>query len=106
MTPSHNTGDPLAVRVLRVVRTIPRGKVATYGGIARFLGTPRGARAVGRALNGNPDLVVVPCHRVVRSDGVVGGYARGVSRKIALLREEGVVVRDGRVDLGAFLFHA
>jgi O-6-methylguanine DNA methyltransferase len=76
--------------------------VATYGEIARFVGTPRGAHAVGRALNGNPDLVVVPCHRVVRADGGVGGYAGGVSRKAQLLRGEGVEVENNAIDLERF----
>lgn len=64
----------------------------TYGEVARAAGSPRAARAVGSALRKNPDLARVPCHRVVRFDGGVGGYAGGVRAKIKLLRSEGVEV--------------
>ncbi|MCK4859691.1 MAG: MGMT family protein [Candidatus Omnitrophica bacterium] len=84
-------------RVLEVIKRIPEGKVATYGGVARALGKPRAWRAVGGALNKNRRPVVVPCHRVIMSDGGVGGYSSGVDEKIALLRKEGVAVKDGKV---------
>jgi O-6-methylguanine DNA methyltransferase len=86
---------------------IPRGKVTTYGALAKALGNPRAGRATGNALRANPNPPhVVPCHRVVRSDGTVGGYS-GQSRskkKERLLQKEGVVVVGGRVDLERFLF--
>lgn len=84
-------------RVYNVVRKIPRGKVATYVSIARSIGKPRAARAVGNALNKNP-FREVPCHRVVRSDGEVGGFARGAKVKINLLRKEGVKIVNQKVD--------
>jgi hypothetical protein len=84
--------------VLNLVKQIPRGKVTTYSEIARELtGSIRAARAVGRAVAKNPYPVIVPCHRVVRSDGNVGGYKLGVATKIKLLNDEGVGIRDGKV---------
>ena len=83
---------------------IPKGKVTTYREIAHALGT-KAYRAVGQAMNRNPNLVRVPCHRVVKSNGEVGGYAGGLSRKIELLRQEGVDVSEsGRIDLSKFLY--
>ena len=76
-------------KVYAVVARIPRGSVMTYGEVARRAGRPGAARAVGNIMHHNPDTAKVPCHRVVRSDGTPGGYARGTRRKIALLRREG-----------------
>lgn len=69
---------------------IPRGKTMTYGGIARKIGAPGSARAVGQALSKNPFAPVVPCHRVIRSDGGMGGYSGpgGVKAKRRMLAEE------------------
>jgi len=79
-------------RVLRAAATIPYGQVRTYGWVARYIGNPRGTRAVGGALKGNPIPVVVPCHRVIASDGSLGGFsaAGGVAVKRKLLELEGV----------------
>ena len=71
----------------------------TYAGLAKAIGSPKAVRAVGNILGKNPDLIVVPCHRVVRSDGTIGGYASGPKKKITLLQTEGVLVKDGNVDL-------
>ena len=76
-------------RVLRATARIPYGRVATYGEIAGRAGAPRGARAAGNALNRNPFLLVVPCHRVVPAGGGVGGYGGQEWRKEFLLRLEG-----------------
>jgi methylated-DNA-[protein]-cysteine S-methyltransferase len=76
---------PFARRVLRRTARIPYGSVESYGDIARGVGTPRGARAVGNALGSNPIPVVVPCHRVVRTGGAIGGYGGGLPRKRWLL---------------------
>lgn len=78
-------------RVYRVVRNIPKGSVLTYMQVARMAGSPRACRAVGNILHTNTDPHI-PCHRVVRSDGTLGGYNRGVSRKKTLLVHEGVVL--------------
>ncbi len=76
---------------------IPRGRVSTYALLAKAIGHPGAARAVGNALNKNPHAPRVPCHRIVCSDGRLGGYASGAERKIELLRKEGVEVEDGRI---------
>jgi O-6-methylguanine DNA methyltransferase len=86
--------DALAVsgfqkRVLRAVLSIPRGETRSYRQIAEQIGDPRAYRAVGNALNKNPLPLVVPCHRVIRSDGRVGGYRFGTRRKASLLITEG-----------------
>jgi methylated-DNA-[protein]-cysteine S-methyltransferase len=83
-------------KVFLAARRIPRGRVSTYFAIARAVGKPGAARAVGNALNKNP-YKIVPCYRVIRSDGTVGGYARGNSEKIKVLRGEGIKVERGRV---------
>lgn len=87
---------PFEKKVYRAVKKIPRGKVAAYAYIAQAVGLPGAARAVGNALNKNP-YRRIPCHRVIRTDGRVGGFARGTKEKIKLLRREGVGIRKGRV---------
>jgi methylated-DNA-[protein]-cysteine S-methyltransferase len=79
-----------ARRVLRKSGEIPRGRVMTYGGLAANVGVRGGARAVGNVLAENPFPLVIPCHRVVRSDGSLGGFGGGLSMKRALLEMEGV----------------
>ena len=76
-------------KVYRAILAIPAGQTRSYGWVARRLGHPNSARAVGGALHRNPFAPIVPCHRVVRSDGTLGGYARGLARKRRLLRQEG-----------------
>lgn len=78
--------------VYRVVAQIPRGTTMTYAAVARASGSPRAVRAVGSILNRNPFAPTVPCHRVIRSDGALGGFADGPRKKKALLREEGVTL--------------
>ena len=77
-------------RVLLAEHGIPRGWVSTYGRIARNLGHPKSARAVGRALALNPFPIIIPCHRAVRADGELGGFRGGLKMKRALLELEGV----------------
>lgn len=83
-------------RVFNLVKKIPRGQVLTYGEVARRLGNKNSARAVGNALNKNRDKAV-PCHRVVRSGGRVGGFYWGTARKIKLLKSEGVKIANGKI---------
>ena len=83
--------------VYSLTKKIPNGKVGTYSGIARALGKPKAARAVGNALNANRDLESVPCYRVVKADGRVGGYAKGSAAKKRLLERDGLEVKNGRV---------
>lgn len=77
--------------VYRATRAIPFGKVATYGQIAKAIGNPKAARAVGQALGNNPIAIVIPCHRVVSGDGGLGGFTGGLHWKRKLLRHEGVL---------------
>ncbi|HEV8681712.1 MAG TPA: methylated-DNA--[protein]-cysteine S-methyltransferase [Actinomycetota bacterium] len=78
-------------RVLRATAQVPFGRVTTYGDVARKAGSPRAARAAGNALGSNPIPIVVPCHRVIRSGGDLGGYGGGPERKSFLLHLEGAV---------------
>jgi methylated-DNA-[protein]-cysteine S-methyltransferase len=82
--------SPFQQRVLRAEHGVPRGRVTTYGRLARHLGRPKAARAVGNCLATNPFPIVIPCHRAIRSDGTLGGYQGGVEMKRALLEMEGV----------------
>jgi methylated-DNA-[protein]-cysteine S-methyltransferase len=97
-------------KVWALCAKIPAGRVSTYGEIAKALHT-RAYRAVGSALNRNPHGFVgkladcsVPCHRVINSDGKVGGFAHGTKAKIALLKKEGIKIEDGKVNLERYLF--
>lgn len=83
---SHAT--PFEAAVLRKALEIPRGQVRPYNWIAQEIGHPRASRAVGSALAGNPVPVLIPCHRVVRGDGVIGNYIFGTDAKRSLLTEE------------------
>jgi methylated-DNA-[protein]-cysteine S-methyltransferase len=85
-------------RVLMAEHEVPRGWVSTYGRIARRLGAPNAARAVGTALARNPFPIIIPCHRTIRSNGDLGGFGGGLKMKRALLELEGVEVSEtGRV---------
>jgi O-6-methylguanine DNA methyltransferase len=94
---------PFTKRVLEETRKIPKGKVATYGEIAARIGAPGSSRAVGNALGRNPLPLIIPCHRVIKSDGRVGGFmqtAEGSVRsalKQEMLEREGVKFRKGKV---------
>ncbi len=79
---------PFTARVMEAVRRIPPGRTRTYAEIARLAGNPRAARAVGNAMMRNPVPLIVPCHRVVASNGL-GGFTGGLNRKRALLHLEG-----------------
>jgi O-6-methylguanine DNA methyltransferase len=84
-------------RVWGLLKKIPCGRVVTYKQVALALGKPNAARAVGNACRRNPFAPDVPCHRVVKSDGSLGGYALGAGKKAALLESEGVRVANGRI---------
>jgi len=80
---------PFGRKVLRVTSAIPYGGVLSYAEVAAEAGSPRGSRAAGNALGSNPIPIVIPCHRVLRSGGALGGYGGGVERKRWLLELEG-----------------
>lgn len=79
---------PFAEKIYKIVSGIPKGKTMTYKQVAEATGHPRAYRAVGNILNKNRNPKI-PCHRVIRSDGTIGGYAWGKTKKITLLRREG-----------------
>ena len=81
---------PFQKKVWRALLSIPKGELRSYEWLAKKAGSPRSARAVGNALNKNPFAPEVPCHRVIRKDGSLGGYAKGLAAKIRLLRKEGL----------------
>jgi methylated-DNA-[protein]-cysteine S-methyltransferase len=83
--------------VYALLRRVPKGKVTTYGDLAKALGHPHAARAIGRIMNANPDPIVVPCHRVVASDGGIGGYAYGTKVKKDILAGEGLSFEGDRI---------
>jgi methylated-DNA-protein-cysteine methyltransferase related protein len=88
-------------RVYEITKQIPKGKVATYGQIARLAGNPKASRAVGMFIKTNPYAPAVPCHRVVASDGSLKGYSRGegILTKKNMLTSEGVSFVRDRIDL-------
>jgi methylated-DNA-[protein]-cysteine S-methyltransferase len=92
-------------KVLTTLNKIPRGYASTYQNIARHLNNPYSFRAVGNVLANNPFLVVIPCHRVIRSDMSLGGYQGGLCMKKSLLEMEGIGFDDkGRVELKCLLY--
>jgi methylated-DNA-[protein]-cysteine S-methyltransferase len=74
----------------------------TYKSVARAIGSPRAFRAVGNALNKSPGMPAVPCHRVICFDGSVGGYAKGVKKKVEVLKKEGVKIKNNKINLRDF----
>jgi len=107
-------------RCYEILRKVPKGKVTTYKALAHALNT-KAYRAVGTAMNKNPyshvrsgrvgGLLIakqsnnlVPCHRVIKSNGEVGGFASGTKNKIKILKKEGIEIKKGKIDLEKFLF--
>jgi len=85
--------------VLVATFKIPEGKVSTYKRIAEKIGRPHAYRAVGNALHKNPLAPIVPCHRVVRSDGTFGGEKKGAESRRSLLEKEGIPIESDRVKI-------
>jgi methylated-DNA-[protein]-cysteine S-methyltransferase len=90
--PAHGAGSPFQQKVWSALRTIPVGRTTSYRSIAEAIGSPSAVRAVGAANGQNPIAIVVPCHRVIRSDGALCGYGGGLWRKEWLLRHEGALL--------------
>ena len=76
---------------------MPKGKVTTYGDLAKAVGLKNGQRAIGQIMNKNPYPGIVPCHRVIKSDGKLGGYAYGEKSKIKMLKREGIKIQNGKI---------
>jgi len=83
-------------KVLDIVKKIPKGKILTYKKVSELAGFPRAWRAVGNVLSKNRNLKI-PCHRVIKSNGKIGGFNRGIKKKIARLRREGIKIKNKRV---------
>jgi len=80
-----------------LVRQIPSGKVSTYGAVAKALGSKNYARAVGKFMNKNPNADTMPCFKIVKSDGSLGGFGLGIDDKIRRLKEDGISVKNGKI---------
>jgi len=80
-----------------IVRQIPSGRVSTYGAVAKALGNKAYARAVGKFMNKNPNADTMPCFKIVKSDGTLGGFGLGINDKIRRLKEDGISVKNGKI---------
>ncbi|MGQ9514886.1 MAG: MGMT family protein [Thermoproteota archaeon] len=85
--------------IYKLLKQVPKGKVTTYKALAKAVGHSNAARAIGMIMRYNPYAPMVPCHRVVYSDGRLGGFngLKGVKEKARILKREGVIVKDGRI---------
>lgn len=91
--PVETSGTEFQEAVWQELAGVPRGEVVSYSELARRMGRPEAARAVASACGANPVALIVPCHRVVSSDGTAGGYRWGTDRKVRILGDEGVELR-------------
>jgi O-6-methylguanine DNA methyltransferase len=100
-------GESFTEKVYNITCRIPKGKVATYGQIAKLAGSPRAARAVGMLMKKNPDAPKTPCHRVVASSGKLTGYSagNGIPTKRKMLINEGVAFNNDVIDLSVSQWH-
>lgn len=89
--------NELERRVYKKLLSVPRGRVTTYGDLARAAGIKNGQRVIGQIMNRNPFPVIIPCHRVVKSDGKIGGYYYGENMKSRMLSEEGIPIKNGKI---------
>ena len=89
--PFDMRGTSFQVEVWKAIHSIPNGKLTCYGGIAKQIGRPKAVRAVGNAVGDNPMGLIVPCHRVVSSNGRIGGFTGGLEWKRKLLAQEGIL---------------
>lgn len=89
--PLDLNGTEFQKDVWRAIYKVPFGRLSSYGRIAEEIGRPRAVRAVGNAVGANPLPIVIPCHRIIRADGGLGGYGRGIDLKLYLLSIEGII---------------
>ena len=87
----------LSTKVYRQLLRVPEGKVTTYGDLAKAVGLENGQRVIGTIMKKNPFPVIVPCHRVVKSNGKIGGYVYGERVKSNMLLKEGIKIKDGKI---------
>jgi methylated-DNA-[protein]-cysteine S-methyltransferase len=84
-------------RVYKKLLEVPKRKVTTYSELAKAVGLKNGQRSIGRMMNKNPFPVIIPCHRVILSDGKIGGYAWGEKIKTNMLSKEGIKIKNGKI---------
>jgi len=89
-------GSPFQLRVWQELQKIPRGETVSYQELAKHIGRPRAARAVGQACGANPIPILIPCHRVIAANGSLGGYSSGLERKRWLLKHEGAKGKEAK----------
>ena len=87
----------LSTKVYRKLLRVPKGKVTTYGELANAVGLKNGQRTIGMIMKKNPFPVIIPCHRVVKSDGKIGGYAYGERVKSKMLANEGIKIENEKI---------
>jgi len=87
----------LSIKVYKKLLQIPEGKITTYGDLAKAVGVENGQRVIGNIMKKNPFPVIVPCHRVVQSNGEIGGYAYGKKVKSYMLSKEGIKITNGKI---------
>ena len=85
-------------KVFKKLLDVPKGHITTYGDLAKAVGLKNGQRIIGTIMNKNPYPVLIPCHRVVMSTGKIGGYAYGEDVKTKMLSNEGVQIKNGRIE--------
>ena len=84
-------------KVYKKLLEVPKGKITTYKEIAKAVGLDNGQRVIGRIMNKNPYQIIIPCHRVIKSDGKIGGYAWGQKVKTRMLSNEGIKIKKGKI---------
>jgi len=84
-------------QVYKKLTQVPQGKITTYGELAKAVGLKNGQRVIGQIMKKNPYPVIIPCHRVVKSDGTIGGYAYGGDIKTNMLQKEGIKIHYGKI---------
>ena len=85
-------------KIYKKLLQVPSGKITTYGELSRAIGLKNGQRVIGRVMKNNPFPVIVPCHRVVKSNREVGGYAFGVDIKRNMLTKEGICIKNNKIE--------
>jgi len=87
----------LEKKVYKKLSEVPKGKITTYGELSKAVGLKNGQRVIGQIMKKNQFPVIIPCHRVVKSDGKIGGYAYGNQVKSKMLTLEGIQIHDGKI---------